>query len=90
MNVMELPVVFHTDINFVNKSLINYTFKTSTNVHSLEDCLMFCLNEAKCQSFNVNVNSNINEVLCEINNSTATEHPISLIDRNGFIYHERI
>ena len=90
MNVMEPTVVFHTDVNFVNKSLINHTFKTSTDVHSLEGCLMFCLKEAKCQSFNVNVNSNMNEVLCEINNSTATEHPMFLIDRNGFNYHERI
>ena len=80
--------MFYTDISFVNKSLINHKFSETSKIHSISDCLSLCQTETECRSFNVKVNSDVDKGLCEMNNTTAVEHPMDFVDRPGYIYYQ--
>ena len=88
--VVESPKMFYTGIDFVNKSLINHTFKMSTKIQSVDDCLKLCLEESNCCSFNIKLNVQKSKGYCEINNSTVVNHPMDLITKYGYIYYQEI
>ena len=80
--------MMHTDITFVNKTLINHTLKKSSDIDSANDCLQLCLEDVKCWSINFQPNIGVSQGSCEINNATAVDYPMDFIDKHGYIYYE--
>ena len=85
---MEIPKMFYTDLKFASKALVSHAFKKLTNIQSIEDCLMLCLAEPECHSFNIKLNKGMNKGICEINNSTAVDHAMDLVDKPGYTYYQ--
>ena len=71
--------------NGVQTALTNHVIHTEYHVTSSWKCMVYCLSEMRCVSFNYFPQSNT----CELNNSTGSINPGGLTKRPGTEYYEK-